>query len=93
MQEDLKRRLIPMDNRIILKKIMEKEQIKSGSLIIPSSMPTQDRYEVFDCGSSTFTDGEIVYIDKYKGIEVTFQDEKYLIVHLDDIIAFEGWPK
>ena len=93
MQEDLKRRLIPMGNRIILKKIVAKDEKKTGSLIIPSSMPTQDRYEVFYSGSSTFSDGEIVYIDKYKGIEVTFGDEKYLIVHLDDIIAFEGWPK
>lgn len=101
MQEERKI-LMPALDRIILKKRQLVEEQKSGTLILPSSAPKQDRYEVWKMHPKQddvcytwleVQEGDTCYIDKYKGVEVEFEGEKYLIVSTQDIIAFEGWPK
>jgi len=83
--------IIPTSGRLVLQKIKQEETIQKGSLILPSSQPKQDRYRVVNCPEPNQTlVGKIVYIDKYKGIEVTYEDEKYLVVSDEDIVAYEG---
>lgn len=44
-------------------------------------------YELGACGLLP-QEGDTVYIDKYKGIEITHGDEKYLVVNDEDIVAY-----
>lgn len=78
----------PTEGRILLKKIKEPEQKTINGLILPSTMPKQDRYEVIESSGNEVT-GDIVYIEKYKAIEVIIDDEPYYIIQLEDIIAHE----
>ena len=90
--------IVPMEDRVILKKVKEEEEPKKGVLIVPSSIPKQDRYEVITysetlngtlCLSGGGGIGSIVYIDKYKGMIVNQDGIDYVIVKIEDIIAYE----
>jgi chaperonin GroES len=89
--------IIPTSGRLVLQKIKQEETVHKGSLILPSSQPKQDKYRVVNrcyCVSHDYVDvrpkvGDTVYIDKYKGIEITYEDEKYLVVNDEDIVAYE----
>jgi co-chaperonin GroES (HSP10) len=91
--------LIPALDRIVLKKHVPVEEPKAGGIIIPSSMPKQDRYEVWKMHPRQGAEGQywippkegdICYIDKYKGIEIESNGQKYLVVSIEDIIAYES---
>jgi chaperonin GroES len=90
--------IIPTSGRLVLQKIKEEETVQKGSLILPSSQPKQDRYRVVKMYESHYTssiklppfEGHIVYVDKYKGVEISHEGEKYLVVNDEDIIAYEG---
>lgn len=84
--------IIPTSGRLLLQKIKEEEAVSKTGLILPSSQPKQDRYLVIksacnncDCAS----EGAVVYIDKYKGVEITYEGEKYLVVNDEDVVAYE----
>lgn len=89
--------IIPTPGRLVLQKVDEKqEEEKKGSLILLNLKPKQDRYKVinicsvFSSAISRPTLGDTVYIDKYKGVEITEGDQVYLVVNDDDIIAYES---
>ena len=84
--------IIPTSGRLVLQKIKEDEPVSRSGLILPSSQPKQDRYRVVSLDSSRnkVHVGRVVYIDKYKGVEITHDEEKYLVVNDEDIIAYES---
>jgi chaperonin GroES len=87
--------IIPTMGRFILQKIKEEETVSKTGLILPSSQPKQDRYnivkkcEYFTPVDSQPREGDVVYIDKYKGLEITCEGQKYLVVNEEDIVAYE----
>lgn len=80
-------KLYPFIGRILLKKVKQEENKTASGLILPDSTPKQERYEVVQ--GLDLDKGDIVYIDKYKAFEVTFESEKYYIVTEADILAYE----
>lgn len=85
-------KLFPCGDRVVLKKIKHEEQKTPSGLLLPDSMPKQDRYEIVVGwhGGRGLDEGSIVYIDKYKAFEIKLGDETFYVVNDEDIIAFEG---
>jgi len=87
----------PLGNRIVLKRLEAEE--KQGSILLPdTAKKKQELAEVVAVGpgkkssegtliSPSVTVGDTVLIDKYSGQEVNLNDEEFVIVRGDDIIA------
>ncbi len=88
----------PLADRVLVKRI-EEEQLTKGGIIVPDTAkekPQQGR--VIEVGPGRMTEdgtrikmevkkGDKVLFGKYAGTEVTIDDEEYLILREDDILA------
>jgi chaperonin GroES len=91
----------PLYDRVLLKRIEEKE-VKRGSIIIPDTAKEKPQEaEVIACGKGKLTDegktiplavkaGDKVLIGKYAGTEVTIEGEEHIILREDEILAIIG---
>lgn len=90
-------KLAPLGDRVVLKKTMAEETTKSG-IVLPGSEKEKPQFaEVVAVGPGGVVDGkeikmevkpgdQVVYA-KYAGTEVEMDDEKYMIIKQDDILA------
>ncbi len=88
----------PLGDRVLVKQNEEKEQVKGG-IIIPDSAKEKSQEativavgtgKIDDNGNRTSFDvsvGDNVLISKYGGTEVKHNDETYMIIRQDDILA------
>ena len=88
----------PLQDRIIIKRIEEGEQIRGGIIIPDSAKEKPQEGEVIAVGAGKKLDsGERVVMDvkegdrvlfgKYAGTEVKLDEEEYLIMREDDILG------
>jgi chaperonin GroES len=91
-------RITPLGDRVLVKRVEEKEQIKGGIIIPDSAKEKPQEAEVVAVGSGKRADdgkitpvevkvGQKVLISKYGGTEVKIDEETYLIVREDDILG------
>lgn len=91
-------KLRPLGNRVLLRRLDQKENLKGGIIIPDSAKKKQESAEVIAVGAGKkdkngqliampVKAGDIVMMDKYSGQEVKLDDEEYVIVRADDIIA------
>lgn len=98
-QETVKKVSIrPLGNRVLVQRVEQKETTK-GSIILPdSAKQKQETAKVIAIGTGAKTKdgkeipipvsvGDTILLDKYSGQEVTLDDEEYVIIRADDIIA------
>lgn len=87
----------PLGSRVLLKEVESEERTKSG-IVLPSSAKEKPYIgEVIEVGPGEVKDGkeikmvvkkgDRVLYSKYSGIEIKLEDEKYLFVKQDDILA------
>lgn len=88
----------PLGNRVLLKRLEQEEKLKGGILLPDTAKKKQEQAEVIAIGTGK-TDkegklipmpvkvGDIILMEKYSGQEVTLENEEYVIVRADDIIA------
>lgn len=100
VQKTEKKKIIlkPLGNRVIAKR-MEEEEITKGGIIIPdSAKKKQETAKVVAIGPGKKLEngqtepvnvkiGDTILMDKYSGQEVQIDDEEFIIVKSDDIIA------
>ena len=90
-------KLAPLGDRVVLKKTMAEETTKSG-IVLPGSEKEKPQFaEVVAVGPGGTVDGKEVKLEvkpgdqvvyaKYAGTEVEMDDEKYMIIKQDDILA------
>jgi chaperonin GroES len=90
--------LKPIGNRIIAQRLEAEETLKGGIILPDSAKKKQETAKVIAIGEGAKTEdgkiieipvkiNDIILIDKYSGQEVTLDDEEYIIVKADDIIA------
>ena len=90
--------LKPLGNRIVAKRTEEQETTKGGILLPDTAKQKQETATVIALGTGKTTNegkeipipvsvGDTILMDKYAGQEVTIDDEDYIIVGADDIIA------
>jgi len=94
-------KISPLYDRVLLKRIEEKE-VKRGSIIIPDTAKEKPQEaEVIACGKGKLTDdgkivplavkaGDKVLIGKYAGTDVTIDGEEHVILREDEILAVIG---
>jgi len=87
----------PLGSRVLLKEVETQETTKSG-IVLPSNAKEKPYIaEVIEVGPGEFKDGNEIKIQvkkgdkvlysKYSGSEIKLDDQKYLIVKQDDILA------
>jgi len=88
-------KIIPTSGRLVLQKIKEEEK-PQGLVIVPNSAPVQAKYKIvaapafyIDTGMRLNV-GDVVYIDKYKAMEITKDGSSYLVIKEEDVIAYEA---
>lgn len=88
----------PVGDRILAKRLEAEETVKGGIILPDTAKKKQETAKVVAVGSGKKTKdgsiiespvqvGDTILIDKYSGQEVTVNDEEYVIVKFDDIIA------
>jgi len=93
-----KTKLQPLGNRVLVKRLPAEESLKGGILLPDSAKQKQEQAEVIAVGTGkkdkkgnlipiTVKVGDIVLMEKYSGQDVTLNEEDYIIVKADDLIA------
>src|SRR5262249_25632279 len=89
--------LTPLHDRVIVKRIEEKETVKGGIIIPDSAKEKPQEGEVIAVGAGKREKGECVPLDvavgdcvlfgKYSGSEIKIEDQEYLILREEEILA------
>ena len=88
----------PLGDRILVKRLEEEEVMKGGIIIPDTAKEKPQRGEVIAVGLGRLDDegkrlpldvqvGNIVLFGKYAGSEVTIDDDEYLIMREEDVLA------
>lgn len=94
-------KISPLYDRVLLKRIEEKEVRKSGIIIPDSAKEKPQEAEVIAAGKGRVTDegkviplevkkGDKVLIGKYSGTEVMVEGEEHIILREEEILAKVG---
>ena len=90
--------VIPLHDRVLLKRLEEKEVVKGGIIIPDTAKEKPQEAEVIAVGKGRVSeDGKVVPLDvkkgdrvligKFSGTEVTFEDIEHVIVREEEILA------
>jgi chaperonin GroES len=92
--------LTPLHDRVIVKRIEEKETVRGGIIIPDSAKEKPMEGEIIAVGSGKREKGETIPLDvkpgdrilfgKYSGTEIKVEDEEYLILREEEILAKIG---
>ena len=96
-----KPKIQPLGDRVLVKAIEDKEQIKGGIIIPDSAKEKPQEAEVIALGTGKRDDdgkiiaflvkvGDKVLVSKYGGTEVKIGDVKYSLLREDDILGIIG---
>jgi len=91
-------KLKPLHDRVLVKRLEEKEAKKGGIIIPDSAKEKPQEGEIIAVGPGKVTDdgklqpmnvkaGDKILFGKYSGSEVKLGDEEYLIMREDDIMG------
>ena len=86
-------KLNPLSDRVVLKQLEAEEKTKSGIILADSAKEKPQEAEVIAVGPGTkdvtmqVKAGQKVVYSKYAGTNVKLDDEEYIIVKRDDILA------
>ena len=90
----------PLHDRVLVKRIEEKESIKGGIIIPDTAKEKPQEGEVIAVGAGKIEKGERIALDvkagdrilfgKYSGTEIKIEDEEYLILREEEILAKIG---
>lgn len=90
-------RLVPLNDRVVLKQLVAEETTKSGIVLPGQAKEKPQQAEVIAVGPGGVVDGKEVKMEvsvgdkviyqKYSGTEVNVEDVDYIIVKQSDILA------
>lgn len=93
-------KLTPLHDRVLVKRIEEKETVKGGIIIPDTAKEKPQEGEVIAAGPGRIEKGERIPLDvapgdrvlfgKYSGNEIKIENEEYLILKEDEILAKIG---
>ena len=90
-------KLVPLGDRVVLKQLVAEETTKSGIVLLGQTKEKPQQAEVVAVGPGGNVDGKEVEMQvsvgdkviysKYSGTEVELDDEEYIVVRQNDILA------
>ena len=90
-------KLVPLGDRVVLKQLEAEQTTKSGIVLPGQEKEKPQQAEVIAVGPGGIIDGKEVKMEvkvgdkviysKYAGTEVKLEDEKFIIVKQNDILA------
>jgi chaperonin GroES len=92
--------ITPLHDRVVVKRIEEKESVRGGIIIPDTAKEKPQEGEVVSVGAGKREKGERIPLDvtpgdrvlfgKYSGAEIRIDDQEYLILKEDEILAKLG---
>ena len=89
--------LVPLGDRVVLKQLEAEETTKSGMVLPGQSKEKPQQAEVIAVGTGGMVDGKEIKMEvkvgdqviysKYAGTDVKLEDEEYIVVKQNDILA------
>jgi chaperonin GroES len=89
--------ITPLHDRVLVKRIEEKETVRGGIIIPDTAKEKPQEGEVIAVGAGRLEKGERIPLDvkpgdrvlfgKYSGTDIKIEDEEYLILREDEILA------
>ncbi len=87
-------KITPLGDRVLLKPSLEETKTTSGIIIPDTAKEKTQTGEVLAIGDDSdkikIKKGDRVLYDKYAGTQVTLDDEEYLVVKVEDVLAVIG---
>ena len=91
-------RLRPLGDRVLVKAIEKKDEVRSGLIIPDTAKEKPQEGEIIAAGKGKVgEDGKLIPMDvkagdkilygKYSGTEIKIDGQEYLIMHQDDILG------
>ena len=91
-------KLKPLSNRVLVRRLAAEEKLKGGIILPDTAKKKQEQAEVIAIGEGKKDKngalipmpvkvGDVILMEKYSGQEVTLNDEEFVILRADDIIA------
>ena len=86
-------KLVPLGDRVVLKQLIAEETTKSGIVFPGQEKEKPQQAEVIAVGPGTedvkmeVEVGDKIIFSKYSGTEVKLDDDKFIIVKQEDILA------
>jgi chaperonin GroES len=92
--------ITPLHDRVLVRRLEEKETVKGGIIIPDSAKEKPQEGEVIAVGAGRREKGELIPLDvkpgdrilfgKYSGSDIKIDDEEYMILKEDEILAKIG---
>ncbi len=97
-QTEKKLSVRPLGSRVVAQRLEQEETLKGGIILPDTAKKKQETAKVVAVGPGQVNKegktlpmpvsvGDLILMDKYSGQEVTIDDEEYVIVKAEDIIA------
>ncbi len=90
-------KLVPLGDKVVLKQLIAEETTKSGIVLPGQAKEKPQQAEVLAVGPGGIVDGKEIVMQvkvgdkviysKYAGTEVKLEDEEFIIVKQNDIVA------
>ena len=91
----------PLHDRIVVKRVEQKEQVRGGIVIPDNAKEKPQEAEVIAVGDGKYSDegkrikmdvkaGDKILIGKYSGTEIKLEDVEYTILREDEVLAVIG---
>ncbi|RAO99103.1 molecular chaperone GroES [Petrotoga sp. 9PW.55.5.1] len=81
----------PLGNRLLIKPIVEEKKTEGGIVLPDSAKEKPQKAEVKEVGKLEedydIKVGDKVIFSKYAGTEIKIDDEDYIIIDIDDVLA------
>jgi chaperonin GroES len=97
LKEEYDMKLVPLGDKVVLKQLVAEETTKSGIVLPGQAKEKPQQAEVIAVGPGGVVDGKEVVMQvkvgdkviysKYAGTEVKLEDEEFIIVKQNDIVA------
>lgn len=90
-------RITPLHDRVLVRRLEEKETAKGGIIIPDTAKEKPQEGEVMAVGAGKFEEGQRIPLDvkagdrilfgKYTGTDIVIDDQEYLILREEEILA------
>lgn len=85
-------KVIPLGSRLLIKPIQEEKRTEGGIVLPDTAKEKPMKAEIIAVGNLEDSDvdlrvGDKVIFSKYSGTEIKIEDEDYIIIDVEDILA------